>query len=83
MSRALVEVVLVKKWAGHPVGAELTVDALRAETLISGRLARGADEPFWPLKMSPESYLARFPEGEHAGTARKLISGANNSNEEG
>lgn len=31
-----------------------------------------ADEP-WPMKTSPEAYLKRHPDGDHAGLARRHL----------
>jgi hypothetical protein len=32
-----------------------------------------ADE--WPMTLTPEAYLARYPEGQHADLARKILDG--------
>lgn len=29
----------------------------------------------WPLKMEPEEYLERYPEGKHAEQARRVVEG--------
>lgn len=62
------------------VTVSLQVAAVSSEKVVE-HLEEHADEvaavveeaaPEWPLKLSPELYLVRYPNGQHASLARRV-----------